>query len=67
MYDLYKMKMSLKDIESLIDEVDRKLFIPKKFRKAPFTEKLRNNYVAYLKREAANLARKIETFDKGSH
>jgi len=65
MYDVYKMKMSLRDIQSLIQEVENKLFIPKKFRKSPFTDRLRNDYVTYLKREAGALEKRIGFAESG--
>lgn len=55
-----QMKQALADMRELYDEVATDSFIPKKFRKAPFTKFLRNGYLHYLKKEIDNLAHRVE-------
>ncbi len=51
-HGLAQTKEALENIELLIKEVSAGHFIPKKFRKKPFTIELRDTYVAYLEDEA---------------
>lgn len=59
MNDLEKMQYAYQNIESLAYEVANGLFIPKRFRKAPFTEALKVQYVRYLSNELTNLGSRI--------
>lgn len=54
------MQRSLQDINTLLYEVEQRLFIPKRFRKAPFTDAIRTEYVAYLREVSEELRVKIE-------
>lgn len=62
--ELGKMKQSLEQIDSLIQEVAEGMFIPKRFRKAPFTPKIRDEYVSYLKRERDGLRFRVSGMSK---
>jgi hypothetical protein len=55
-----RMKQSLWDMQELYDEVAADYFIPKRFRKAPFTKFIKNNYLYYLKKEIENLKYRVE-------
>lgn len=57
--DVEKMEQALANIQSLADEVAAGFFIPKKYRKALFTPRLRDGYVKYLRDEARDLKARI--------
>lgn len=61
----YKMKASLADMEDLYREVSENLFIPRRFRKAPFTKELKDRYLLYLSREITHLKGRIEKLEQG--
>lgn len=58
--EVTKMKQALTNMVSLADEVEQGLFLPKRFRKAPFTPEKRERYVKYLRKEAEDLQKRIE-------
>lgn len=64
--ELQLMKQAFGNVESLMKEVKENLFIPKRFRKEVFTATLRDDYVAYLQRECADLHRRIEAAQQAS-
>ena len=63
-YEIRQLRRSLREMESLRDEVKNNLFIPKRFRKEAFTPELRDEYVSYLERECADLRGRIEGAEK---
>jgi hypothetical protein len=65
-HELDKLKQALGNIESLADEVEKGLFLPKRFRKAPFTPELKAGYVKYLRSEASDLKRRIKQMDRSN-
>ena len=58
--EMMRQKQALADMRELYEEVATDSFIPKKYRKAPFTKFLRNGYLHYLKKEIDNLAHRVE-------
>lgn len=54
------MTKEIKALKELIQDVEANYFIPKKFRKAPFTEPRRNQYLQYLKAELRRLEARLQ-------
>lgn len=57
---LFDSSKALRDMQELAYEVENNLFIPKRFRKKPFTEVERKRYTDYLKREISFLEQKLK-------
>lgn len=56
-----KTQDAIENIESLIDEVSKDYFIPKRFRKEPFTKDIKDKYVEYLREEVEGIRRRSDT------
>jgi hypothetical protein len=59
---------ALAEVQELRNEVASDLFIPKKFRRSPFTTETRDRYVAYLDREISRIQEKTQrrVFENGA-
>lgn len=55
-----QISMSVKAVSSLIRDLETNSYIPPKFRRAPFTDELRLDYINELCRERARLERMLE-------
>ncbi len=60
---VFYLQKSLRSLNSLIKDIEAVQYIPPKFRREPFTEELRLDYLAYLTRERARLEKQIQVQD----
>lgn len=55
----HDLEVAINNVQSLRYEVENNLFIPKRFRKNPFTKEVRDGYVKYLKEEEKRLSDRL--------
>ena len=53
----YHLLRAIKNVQSLMRDIEKGWHVPLKFRAAAFTDELRAAYLEYLKRELARLER----------
>jgi hypothetical protein len=58
--EVEKLQFTLENMESLAYEVEANLYIPPRFRKAPFTKAVRDQYVTYLRQEIEAVKAKVQ-------
>ncbi len=61
---VFYLKKSLRSLNSLIKDISDAQYIPPKFRREPFTEELRLDYLAYLTRERSRLEKQIQVYEQ---